>query len=393
MNVFGGIGASMFKPAATIQQMATGSTSPGLQELATPPAGTAGAVGNLAGQIGQFMIPGPAEAKAAQGIREMLPMVPGAVREAAAMTPQIASAAAINKLQGGSATTGAIAGAAGAGLGKIAEAAAPGTAESALGAGMRAKGFGKTVGKAALEETAGYTAPAVAASANAKVQFLSDHLSSLYSASTEPVSINPAMKVLDDALDVARRRGNKAAVDHILGLRDMLTRDPLTGMPVQRTTPAELLELKRGIGDITGWNPAIQPKEAQALNRKLYHAIDEELDRAVPEGANLNQRISSTIEVRNAANRKALEAGVAQRSFHRIAAHTGGMVLPGIIGYREGGWEGALTGAALGTIGMEAVSSPGFKMWLARQSPDTIRAIVKASLPAGRALTETPNGR
>ena len=346
LNVFGGIGASMFQPAATVQNLATGQTSPFLQQLATPPAGAAGAAGNLAGQIGQFALPGPAEAKGAQAIREALSGVPSVIRETAALAPQVASTAAINKLQGGTATSGAIAGLVGGAAGKLAERAAPGLAESAIGIGNRSRAYEKLPGKAALEETVGLHPASVAASADAKIQVLNTHLESLASASDKPASLVPTLDYIQTKWEKAVTGRNPEMAKQLEDIYARLSTD-LTGMqqPTQ-VSASELLGIKRNMGDMS-WNPNIKPKKIAAIKKAIYGHLDQELDRVVPEGKNLNQRMSSLIEVRDAAEKKAREAGIAQRSFHRLAAHTGAMAIPGLIGYREGGMPGALAGLRL----------------------------------------------
>lgn len=277
---------------------------------------------------------------------------------------------------------GAITGAAAEGLAQGIKALAPTMAETALGIGNKARAFGKTPGVAALEETHGFSPAVVHDSASQAIENNSRQLDQIYANSKIPVSMKPALDVLKNAQDTAIRQNNKDAIQAIDDIRSRLMTNAVTGknMGILRSA-SDALELKRGIGEAANWNPNIQTKGTARLLRKVYAAIDGELDRVAPEGADLNQRISSLIEVRNRADIEGRNAGVVQNVAHRVAAHTGaltGALGGGYAGYRADGPEGAVIGALGGAVIPELLSSPTAQMAAARimgKAPSIIRPV------------------
>lgn len=144
-----------------------------------------------------------------------------------------------------------------------------------------------------------------------------------------------------------------------------------TGEPIQENiTPRELLDLKRGFGEehVHNWNPEIGGR-AKGIGQQMYHALDSELDRTVPESADLNQRISSLIPVAKRAESVSRNAPTVQRALGRFGAHTGALTLGGIgalEGRREGGMPGMVAGGLTGVLAPELIASPEGQMALAR---------------------------
>ena len=121
------------------------------------------------GDAAQFLIPGGAEEKAAS-------MLPAAARGIGKVGLSALSSGLVNKAQGGSFGTGAAAGGIGAGIGQGLKAVAPIIAETGLGLPKAARAFGKTPGKALLEETSGIRPETVAASAQERLGQLNPEL-------------------------------------------------------------------------------------------------------------------------------------------------------------------------------------------------------------------------
>lgn len=146
----------------------TGSTR--LKALTTPSGEENDVAGQKFGkgleQAGEFLIPGLGEEKAVSKLGKFAPL--GKVAYNAI------TGAALNKAQGGDATTGAIAGGLGSVGGQALEAAAPGVAERALGIrGKTDRAFNKDPGRAVLDEIKGLHPDTIAANARQRISDLS----------------------------------------------------------------------------------------------------------------------------------------------------------------------------------------------------------------------------
>lgn len=253
-------------------------------------------------------------------------------------------------------------GAGSAALGLGAKAIAPSIAEGALGVSRPARTFGKTPGKAILDETSGIRPGKVMESANQAWKNLNATLESAAAASPNPTTVQPALKIISDAQAAAMKRGNKALFDRLEDLHNFLTTNPVTGQtrPIVRSA-SEMLDTKRGLNEeMKAWTP--EAKTAiDSIMRKVYGALDKELDSAVPIAAKVNQRISSLIPVEQRARATSQGAEVAQRVMHRVGAHTGALIGAGV-GYREYG----PTGGLVGLVAPELLASPTFQMLMAR---------------------------
>ncbi len=203
-------------------------------------------------------------------------------------------------------------------------------------------------------------------------------------------SLAPARSILSRAINTATERNAAKEVGQLTPLDQFLNTRFNTGEKIpEMVTPRELLNLKRGFGgEFTSWNPETLPG-VSGTARNAYHALDQELDRTVPEAAGLNQRISSLIPVAKRAESTSREAGAAQRIAHRVAAHTGAATLGGVgaaEGYRHNGILGAVSGGLLGIAAPELLISPPAQMATARvlASPVTARAARGALAQAAR---------
>ena len=241
----------------------------------------------------------------------------------------------------------------GAGSGLLSEgirAVAPKLAETALGVTQKMRSPTKTIGQAVLDETSGITPGAIAASTAQKTAALTSQLESLANASQTAASLKPAFNVLDQAETVARARNSAARLAKIQAIRDQLTTDITTGTlipqgPNAEVTASKLLDLKRGINElIPSWAPGEQ-KGMQPIVKRVYGAMDSELDRTVPGAQQINQKLSSLIPAKTRANILSNGASITQRLAGRMARPTGALAGAGIgsfLGNEYGGKEGAL---------------------------------------------------
>lgn len=352
------------------------------QELSQP-TNTAQRVGYGAEKAAEFLAPGGLEERGAGFLAEHAPMLGRFAAPAARTLTGALSTGTVNKLQGGSFKTGAELGGGLGVAGEAGRAVAPSIAESALGVTKRMRGFGRTPGKAALDEIGGVRPETLAGNAQAKARQLTTDLESRAAASTAPASTAPALKVIDAEQTKAIRQNNRGYYDQLHALREQLSKDVFTGQPFPQDIPAsQILDLKRGVGNLEkSWNPE-QRGAMRGTIRKVYAALDGELDRTVPGAKEINQRISSLIPVSQRGESVARGASIPQRLGGRMAAHTGALTaagLGGVLGYDKYGSTGAGLGAAAGLLVPELLASPEMQMAAAR----TLRSGVPARLGRG----------
>jgi hypothetical protein len=203
-------------------------------------------------------------------------------------------------------------------------------------------------------------------------------------------SLRPARSIIGTSADTASRQNAAALHGQLTDMGDTLSRHFDTGAEIpENVTPRQLLDLKRGFNDqhLT-WNPETH-KSALSTGRQAYNALDQELDRTVPESAGLNQRISSLIPVAQRAESISRGAPTLQRAAQRFGAHTGALTLGGIggyQGYREGGVPGAIAGGLTGVLAPELIASPEGQMVLARtlNKANGLRPLVGGALQLDR---------
>jgi hypothetical protein len=334
------------------------------RDLITP-ANAEQSLGKGIEQTGEFMAPGLGEEKFSA-------LLPEKAASAARIGYQALTGGGVNALQGGDFRTGAVAGGLTGLAGEGMRMVAPGVAEKALGMRGTDRAFGKTPGRTLLDETSGVRPETVAASAKAKINELNPQLEQAASASPNLASLKPARDVLASA-------ANKAASENAVGLHGQIGNmqatlarrplDPLISAIPEQVSPRELLNLKRGFNEEhLNWTPD-RRDAALSTGRRAYGALDTELDRAAPEAAGLNQRISSLIPTVRRAEAMARGEGANARIMERIARPTGaltGAMGGAMLGRQEGGTRGAFEGAGLGLILPELMSSPTGRMIAAR---------------------------
>ena len=183
-------------------------------------------------------------------------------------------------------------------------------------------------------------------------------------------SLGGARGVLSHAFGTAARQGERTAATQLQPMATHLG-ETIGGEQIpENVTPRQLLDLKRGFGSefIHRWNPETMTG-VKGTAAKAYHAMGNEFNRTVPEGEELNRRISNLIPVAKRAESAELNAPTSQRVIGRVAAHTGalaGGIGAGAYGYHQGGVPGMIAAGALGTVAPELVASPEGQMAIAR---------------------------
>ena len=340
-----------------------------IQQMATPE-GTAQNIGYGLEQAGEFMIPGGAEKAGAAKLAKLSPLL----GKAAGIALPAIGGAAVNALQGGSPAIGAALGAAGGAVGEGLQGLAPATAESALRVRGNQRLFGRTVGKAVLEDTSGIRPESIARSAQQKIGQLEPLIQAADTASAakgETGSLAPAREAVEDTM--ARHRANRAmgTVADIQPVADFLNTDQLTNQPLsEKQTALGLRAMKRGLNtDYIGKWSLDQPPAQKGAARKAYGELNQELHSLVPETKELDQRVSSLIPVVQQGQRVASGAPTVQRALGRFAVPTGALTLGsvgGFQGYREGGIPGAIAGGLTGILAPELIATPEGQMAAAR---------------------------
>ena len=354
------------------------------------PQNTLQKVGKFGEQAAEFLIPGAGEEKAAQLATKAIPSASKLIPLIARSGTAAIGSGLVNKAQGGNFGTGALVGGVGGAVGEGLKAVAPAVAESALGIRKADRFYGKTPGRAILDDTAGYRPGTVTDSARDKVRGLTSQVETAAAQSPRLATLAPARTVVNDAIRTAQSENNPRALVQLQPLAHQLSTNVTNGLPLSGNQSATgLLNLKRGFGDAVAWSPETT-KSVNAVGKRAYHALDQEFDKAVPGAADMNQRVSSLIPVIKRAESAEHGAGIAQKAIHRVAAHTGAAasgLAGGYSGYREGGIPGALAGGVAGFVIPELLTSPTSQMVVARglNSPVTHRLV--RPLVQGGALT------
>lgn len=327
----------------------------------TTPTNTPQKLGYTGEQIGEYFFPVGAEEHLGQLTKPLLRIGESATEGALR-----------NKLQGGDLSTGAIAGAGAGATGEAFRAAASGLAESALGITKRMRGYGKTPGAAVLEEINGVRPSTIFENATGKTNALRNEIDSMAANSPARISTLPAIGEIDNAIAKASAENNAAGVKQLQQVRDALTTDINSGLPLATNQSAtKALNLKRGLRNqfITNWNPETM-SGTRAVAARASHALDTGLDQSLGPGfASANQRISSLIPVAERAESLERGAGTGQRVANRMLAHTGaltGAAAGSAFGYEHGGLKGGIVGGLAGLVAPELIASPTSQMLAAR---------------------------
>lgn len=333
-------------------------------QQASAPHNTTQAIARTGEQIGEWLLPSGAEEKGAALLGKYLPMAGKALPWATKLATSAVESGLRNKSQGGEFGTGAEAGVGGELLNQGLQKAAPVLAESALGITKKMRGYGKTPGIAALEDTSGILPSTVERSAQSKIGDLTSDVEGMARSHPGTVSMRPAIATIDSKIADAAAENNGEAVKQLQKVRSAITEKFDTGVPLPLDQPAsDALNLKRGVRTqfVKNWNPETM-EGTRAAAAGAGHEIDNVLDHALGKDFETkNQRISSLIPVAERAESIQRGAPLTQRIAGRVAAHTGALTGAGI-GYHEYGLPGAIAGLAI----PEILSSPAGQMAAAR---------------------------
>ena len=355
--------------------------------------GTAQAIGKGIGNAAQFLIPGAGEEVAGAKLASFAPKLGEMAAPIARMGVQTLGSGLVNKAQGGDFSTGAAGGAIGAGAGEAMRAAAPALAETALRVRGNDRLFGRTVGRAILDDTSGVRPETVADSARSTLSQITPELEARAAAAGAGGARGSLVPAREGVSSTIGNHLTNRAVDSAAELNPLKSRmatDAVTGLPLaENQSPTGLLNMKRGLNSdiISNWTPEQKPG-LRASARQAYGAINNEFHNAVPGAAELDQRTSSLIPVAKRAEGVSNNAGVVQRTAGRLMAHTGAATLGGLGaagGYKEGGIPGAIAGGLTGIVAPELISSPTAQM-IAARTMNNPRLIVPA---VGGALQHT----
>jgi len=339
---------------------------------ASAPQNPAQSIGRTGEQVGEWLVPSGAEEKAGALAAEHLPALGRLAGPIARILTGAGETGVRNASQGGSPAVGAAAGAIGGGLGEAARAAAPSVAESALGITKRMRGYGKTPGVAALEETSGLAPATIEKQAQQKIGGLTSGIESSAAAHPGTVSLQPAIDTIDQEIAKATSQNNGQAIEQLGRVKDALTKGAVTGNPLAVDQSASnALNMKRGLRSqfVKNWNPELM-SGTRAVAAKASGAIDNSLDTALgPDFQSANQKISSLIPVAERSESLERDPSIAQKVGNRVAAHTGALIgsaAGGAEGYREHGAPGAVIGSLAGLTIPELLAHPATQMAAAR---------------------------
>ena len=258
-------------------------------------------------------------------------------------------------------------------VGLLARSGAEQLAEKSLGIRAADRLRGKTPGAGILDETGWSMGPTgVYNKAVEKTSQLTKQLEKLYSDATSQgvkQSIEPARNVVDSAVTYTKQGTNRPLLSELQSQADTLRKVPdstyfgATEYPVGSYTsiatssshknpqqryfpigkipeleiaamqsPSDILRTKR---DFSAEHVDFKPGQTPGANqvaKQVYGALDQAGDLAVPEGAALNQRISSLIPVKIRGQMKAAGPGLLGEAAGQTMAGTGALASAGTVG-------------------------------------------------------------
>lgn len=363
-------------------------------EAAAQTYGTAESIGKGIGNAAQFLIPMAGEEAAGVALASKLPTLGRLAAPAGRILASGAGAGIVNKAQGGSFKSGAGMGLAGGAIGEGIRATAPIFAESALGVTGNDKMYGRTVGRAILDDTRGVLPETVTQSARDTVGRLRPELEAEATAAGNAGrtgSMQPARSAVSDRIGGHITNRAVKSADELSDMNSFLHTDAVSNkiIPVDQP-PIELLRYKRGLDSdfIGNWKPATNSNNELSTAREAYGKLAEEFHSSAPGTKELDQRISSLIPVIDRADRMSRSPGMLESTLHRFRTPTGALIgatTGGAEGYREHGPIGALTGAALGAIAPAVIGNPATQMLMARGANKFFPSLVRPILVGGTA--------
>jgi hypothetical protein len=249
---------------------------------------------------------------------------------------------------------------------------APSIAESSIGIRKLDRAYGRTPGRAILDETRGLVPGTVAESAQGVLSRINPELERVVNThAVAPVDMAVPRGIVQAGQNSAIAKNAAGSFAQLEPMAKHLSENFATGAPIpQMVKPIDALNLKRGFGDefIHNWNPETMGG-TRRMAARTYRAMADEIHSSVPGSAELDERASSLIPVAKRAESAELNAPLGQRIAGRFKAHTGalaGAVGGGIFGYERGGPAEALKLGTLGLVAPELIGSPSVQMAIAR---------------------------
>lgn len=241
--------------------------------------------------------------------------------------------------------------------------------ESGLGVRAIDRGYGKTPGLLALEETSGVTPGAVGRTGRASLNRIGSGIEQAVDGPGPNGSLQPALDTVDNRIAEAGRGNNPAP--EVKEFRSTLTTpDPAfqgnvtpSGEIATDQPASELWRMKKEFVKKHASYGQLKPTgDEGGTARQVVHDLGQSLVSARPEIADLNQRYSSLLPAVERAEQTDLNAGVVQNGLARLAAHGSAGIAGAALGYTQAGIPGAIAGA----FGPAAIASPVTRIAAAR---------------------------
>jgi hypothetical protein len=278
--------------------------------------------------------------------------------------------------------------------------AAPSMAEGAMGIRRGDRGFGKTPGRAILDETSGVRPETVGKQAKSVLGTLNPQIDSMAAAHSGILDTTPAIQHIQDAIDTAATRNNAGGMTALNPVKGALTTNATTGLPLSSSqTATGVLNLKRGLRDqfVKNWSPDAASILTRDTAKGASGVLDDTLDSALgPDFTSTNQRISSLIPVKDAAEKLSRADELPQKFGDKLKAHTGALtsaVAGGYGGAHEFGVLGGVGGALGGFLLPELISSPTARLVMARGMNSRLPGVIAPPLASGGIVTPVKRKR
>jgi hypothetical protein len=266
-------------------------------------------------------------------------------------------------------------------------------AEGAMNIRRGDRGYGKTPGRAILDETSGVRPETVGKQASAVVDQLTPQVEGLAEQYPGTIDITPARDVVANAIQTQKYRNNAAGVSALDPLGNQLATNLDNGLPLSsQQTGKGVLNLKRGLRDafVKNYSPDAASQLTRDTAKSASRSLDEQLDQTLgPQFTDANQRISSLIPVIDAAEKLSRADELPQKFGDKLKAHTGALtsaIAGGAYGAHELGPVGAGLGAIAGFALPEMISSPTSRLVMARAMDSKIPQATLQPLLTGGVL-------
>lgn len=335
------------------------------QRATTVPQNTDEKIGKFAANTAVALAPGGMATRVGR-LAELGPVASAILRT----TINAAGSGAVNKLQGGNFTTGAVAGGVGQGLAEGATAIAPQIVQSVL------PGASRKTAQTILASTKGLTRSRIASSADEMAPQVVKHLEDTVGQVRAPVPTSNAVKVIDDAMKKAVQGNDVDTAKQLSGIRQRLLN---TSVPGKNARPSEALFLRNTMDKLskslpTDASTSYSPGTAAAKARDI---LESAIEKAAPGTGKMHDTISGLIQGGDAAKSAMTRHPDLAVTLARVGVHS---ALGAGAGYSYGHSPGsAMTGAVLGA----AATSPVTRMLAARGTPQAIDFAKALLLQAG----------